>query len=121
MADFDQVIFEKKSFGDILKEIHQRNNVKEKQISGLITQLKDMITNIQDATMLVPLVKGYVDASIKNDDVLVKMASIVQNNLSKNNKAVDDTMLSDEDREQLLALAQQAIADNNLERIGGNA
>lgn len=120
MADFEQVIFDKKSFGDLLKEIHIRNNSKEKQITGLISQLKDMITSIQDATILVPLVKGYMDASIKNDDVLVKMVSIVQNNVSKN-KVVEDSSLSEEERDQLLALAQQAMVNNNVEQLGGKA
>jgi len=120
MADFDQVIFDKKSLGDLLKEIHIRNNSKEKQITGLISQLKDMITNIQDATILVPLVKGYVDASIKNDDILVKMTSIIQNNVSKN-KTVEESSLSEEERDQLLALAQQAMVDKNSENLGGQA
>ena len=36
MAEFDQVVFGKKKFSDILQEIYTRSTTKEKQISDLI-------------------------------------------------------------------------------------
>ena len=78
MDALDQIIFDDKSFSDLLKEIHGNSKKKSKQIGQLITELKPMMTSIGDATVIVPLIKEYMDISVKNDDQLIKMAAIVQ-------------------------------------------
>jgi hypothetical protein len=110
MANFDEVVFGKKTFSDILKEIYDRSSTKEKQINDLILQLQDLIQNIGDATMMVPLIAKYMELTIKNDDALIKMANIVQNAISRG-KATGDDSLTDSERDQLLQLAQQSVAD----------
>ena len=68
MAEFDQVVFGKKKFSDILQEIYTRSTTKEKQITDLIEQLKELIQNTGDAVMMVPLIASYMDLNLKNDD-----------------------------------------------------
>ena len=80
---FEEEIFEGKRFSDLLKEIHTNSKKKDKQINSLIAQLHPLVKNITDATILVPLIKDYIDAGIKNDDQLVKMAGIVQRAMSR--------------------------------------
>ena len=67
MSQFDEEIFEGKSFSDLLKEIHTNSKKKEKQINSLIAQLQPLVKNITDATILVPLIKDYLDVGIKNE------------------------------------------------------
>lgn len=110
MSNFDEVVFGKKTFSDILKEIYDRSATKEKQINDLILQLQDLIQNIGDATMMVPLIAKYMELTIKNDDALIKMANIVQSAINRG-KATGDDSLSDSERNQLLELAQQTVAD----------
>lgn len=110
MANFDEVIFGRKTFGDILKEIYDRSSTKEKQINDLILQLQDLIQNIGDATMMVPLIAKYMELTIKNDDALIKMAAIVQNAIKKGNDTGDYT-ISDTEKEELLKLANQKVAE----------
>lgn len=110
MSNFDQVVFGKKKFSDILREIYDRSATKEKQIVDLISQLKDLIQNIGDATMMVPLIAKYVELNIKNDDALIKMAAIVQNAISRGNDS-GDFMLPDNEKEELLRLAQESMAE----------
>ena len=56
--------------------------------------------------------------SVKNDDALVKLASVVQRLISANNRTSDDGSefgLSDEERDRLLREAEkeiQALKDN---------
>ena len=77
--DFNSVtLFGKKTFADLLKEIHTNSSNKEKEIKNLIESLKPFITSAGDAVIIVPLIKDYLDVSVKNDDLLIKMAGIVQ-------------------------------------------
>ena len=110
MAEFDQVVFGKKKFSDILQEIYTRSTTKEKQISDLIEQLKELIQTTGDAVMMVPLIASYMDLNLKNDDSLIKMANIVQKALVRG-KETGDFLLPDSEKEELLKLAQEASAE----------
>ena len=105
--DFSQVkLFGKKSFSDLLKEIHVNQKDKEVQLRSLIEGLKPMITSPGDAVIMVPLIKEYMELAIKNDDALIKMAGIVQR--AMNSKMVDsDELLSEEDKEMLFSSLQE--------------
>ena len=105
--DFNSVtLFGKKTFADLLKEIHTNSSNKEKEIKGLIESLKPFINSAGDAVIIVPLIKDYLDVSVKNDDLLIKMAGIVQRSMSTKN-GEDEGFLSDGDKEQLFMSIQQ--------------
>ena len=104
--DFEAKIFGSKSFSDILKNIYDNSKEKERQIKDLITGLKPLITDTQTALMVVPLIKEYLDVSVKNDDSLIKMAGIVQRAMANSNGGNDDNMLSEAEREQLMNAVQ---------------
>jgi hypothetical protein len=99
--DFTQVtLFGKKTYADLLKEIHTNQKDKEVQLRSLIEGLKPMVTCSSDAIIMVPLIKEYLELAIKNDDALIKMAGIVQR--AMNTKMADSgELLSDEDKELL--------------------
>ena len=115
LMDFTQVnLFGKKSFSDLLKEIHTNQKDKEVQLRSLIEGLKPLITDPGEATMIVPLIKEYMELAIKNDDALIKMAGIVQR--AMNSKMADtDEILSDEDKEMLFSSLQEL--DKKVEEI----
>jgi len=98
----DSVIFGKKKFSDILGEIYDNQKKKEKQISGLISELKPLINDIGDATLIVPLIKEYMDIGIRNDEQLIKMSTIIQRAL--NNSSSEDSLgITDEEKAELMA------------------
>jgi hypothetical protein len=105
--DFNSItLFGKKTFADLLKEIHTNSSTKEKEIKSLIEGLKPFITSAGDAVIIVPLIKDYLDVSVKNDDLLIKMAGIVQR--AMNSSASEDSMLiSDAEKEMLFESIQQ--------------
>ena len=78
MGNLDKNIFGKKKFSDILKEIYDNSKEKEKQISTLISELRPLIRDIGDATLIVHLIKEYLEIGVKNDEQLIKMAAIIQ-------------------------------------------
>ena len=98
---FDKVIFGKKKFSDLLEEIYTNQKRREAQVTALISELKPMVSDIGDATLIVPLIKEYMEIGVKNDDALIKMATLVQRALNSSNE--DGSLgISDEEKAQLL-------------------
>jgi len=112
--DKDQILFDNKSFSDLMRDIYNNTKKKEVQITGLIDQLKPMIRNMTDASMMVPLIKEYLEVSVKNDDNLVKLTAIVQRLLASNDRGgnTDGDSLSEDEKQQLLAAAQELLDKN---------
>ncbi len=102
MSKLDNLIFGKKKFSDILSEIYDNQKKKEKQITGLISELKPLISDIGDATLIVPLIKDYMEIGVRNDEQLIKMATIVQRVVSNSNNE-DSLGITDEEKQELMA------------------
>ena len=65
--------------------------------------LKPLINTAGEAVIIVPLIKDYLTTSVKNDENLIKMATIVQRVIAANSKGDDGELkFSDEEKEQLL-------------------
>ena len=107
MDSLNQIIFDDKSFSDILKEIHKNQSKKAKQLASLIAELRPLITNLGDATVVVPLIKEYMDISVKNDEQLIKMAAIVQRLSTGTANSGDGGTLTEADMEQLQEVASE--------------
>ena len=101
---FDELeVFKGKSFSGLLKDIYKNSAEKEKQIKILIGELRPLIKNIGDATIIVPLIKEYMEIGVKNDEQLVKMAAVVQRAVAANKSSdSNEFLLSDEEKKQLL-------------------
>lgn len=103
----DQIVFKNKKFSDLLEEIYINQNKKAKQITTLINELKPLISDVGDATLLIPLLKDYLDVGVKNDEQLIKLASIVQKtNQSKGLDNSSDEILTEDEKKQILDLAK---------------
>lgn len=113
--DKDSILFDDKSFSDLLRDVYQNNKKKETQINALVDQLKGMIRNITDASMMVPLIKEYLEVSVKNDDNLVRLTAIIQRLLMAADKGAksDELGLSESERTQLMQEAQSLLDANN--------
>ena len=99
--NFDQELFGSKKFSDLLKDIYENQKKKDRQINLLIADIKPMLNNISDAAILVPVIKDFIEVSVKNDEHLVKLAAVVQRAMS--NKADEsNSFLTDEEKEELM-------------------
>ena len=112
MDPLNQILFDDKSFGDLLKEIHGNQKKKAKQIAQLITELRPMMTSIGDATVIVPLIKEYMEISVKNDDALLKMAAIVQRLSTGTAASGDGGLLTEAEMEQLQQVAEEITKEH---------
>jgi septal ring factor EnvC (AmiA/AmiB activator) len=117
MEGFNIELFKGKSFSDLLKDIYSNSQKKDRQINVLISELRPLIKNIGDATVIVPLIKEYLEVGVKNDEHLVKLAAVVQRLISTNNKVQSETgqswILSDEEKRQLLEELDSLDVSNN--------
>jgi hypothetical protein len=103
MNGLDNVVFGGKKFSDILEEIYNNQKKKDKQISALIAELKPLVQEIGDATLIVPLIKEYLEISFKNDEQLIKMATIIQRIMNTGGSVENGFGISEEEKAQLLA------------------
>ena len=112
--DKDSLLFDDKSFSDLLRDVYNNTKKKENQINSLIDQLKPLIRNMTDASLMVPLIKEYLEVSVKNDDNLVRLTAIIQRLLVVNSKTQtgDELGLSEAEKKQLLEEAS-SILDNS--------
>ena len=74
----DKEIFKGKTLSDLFGEIYDNSKETKAQVKGLIGELKPLIENIGDATLLVPMIKEYMEMGVKNDEHLIKLAQVIQ-------------------------------------------
>ena len=105
-------IFGDKNFSDLSQEIYENNKLKKTQIDLLIQDVHGYIQGIEDIAIVGPIIKELMDVGIKNDDNLVKLATIYQRIMSK--QPIDDSdvgLLSEEEKEQLMATLEDVTTD----------
>ena len=107
MDPLNQILFDDKSFSDLLKEIHGNQKKKAKQLASLIAELRPLVQSLGDATVVVPLIKEYMEISVKNDDQLIKMAAIVQRLSTGASQSGDSGLLTAEEMDQLMDVAEE--------------
>ena len=108
----DFKIFGDKNFSDLSQEIYENNKLKKTQIDLLIQEVHGYIQGIEDIAIVGPIIKELMDVGIKNDDNLVKLATIYQRIMSK--QTVDDSdtsLLSEEEKEQLMQSLEDVSSD----------
>jgi len=76
--NLDKEIFKGKTLSDLFSEIYDNSKETKSQVKGLIGELKPLIENIGDATLLVPMIKEYMEIGVKNDEHLIKLATVIQ-------------------------------------------
>jgi|TARA_B110000046_G_C12654987_1_gene258180 hypothetical protein len=108
----DYKIFGDKNFSDLSEEIYENTKLKKTQIDLLIQEVHGYIQGIEDIAVVGPIIKELMDVGIRNDDNLVKLATIYQRIMSK--QTIDDSgaaLLSEEEKEQLMATLEDVTTD----------
>ena len=104
-------LFKGTNFSDLMRDIYHNSKKKSRQIDGLIKELQPLIKNTGDATVIVPMIKDYLEVSVKNDDALVKLAAVVQRIISATGKDDEGNEfgLTEEERARLIEEAESEI------------
>ena len=104
-------IFDGKTFEDLTKDIYENQQNKKLQLDLLIQEIHGMIQTMDDAVLITPLIKELFEVAIKNDEHLVKLASVWQRILGKNKNDEDGMLLSESEKEDLIAALQDDVED----------
>ena len=105
-------IFDGKSFEDLTKDIYDNQKNKKLQLDLLIQEVHGMIQTLDDAVLVTPMIKELFEVSIKNDEHLVKLASVWQRIISKSSSGDEESMLlSESEKEDLIAALQEDVND----------
>lgn len=102
MSILDSKIFKGKKFSDLLSEIYDNQKDKEKLIKTLISELKPLVQDMGSATLVVPLIKEYLEIGVKNDEQLIKVANTISKIISSGPNKDNRDQLSEEEKNQLL-------------------
>lgn len=99
--DFE--LFPGKSLNGLFEDIYNNQVQKKAKISSLINELKNMVRTPSDMGNIGPLINSLIDSSIKNDDHLVKLATIATKIVAADKKTEgQEGFLSAFEKEQLL-------------------
>ena len=105
-------IFDDKNFSDLSREIYENNKLKKTQIDLLIQEVHGYIQGIEDIAIVGPVLKELFDVAVKNDDNLLKLATVIQRIMSKHQLDDSDvSLLSDEEKEELMSSLEDAATE----------
>jgi hypothetical protein len=112
--DTDKEIFDGKTFSSLAKDIYFNSTRKSAQIEQLIKDLRTMVKDAGSATVIAPMIKDYIDVSVKNDDQLIKLSAVLQRFLSGSSSSDGDGSgsgggLTETEKEQLLQSVKKEV------------
>ena len=97
-------IFEGKTLSSLFKDIYKNSEYNRKQLDVLTKEIVGFIKDGDTAVQIVPMIKEYLEINVRNDELLVKLAAIVQKIISAENRvgSEDEFGLSETEKEQIL-------------------
>ena len=107
----DFKIFGDKNFSDLSEEIYENSKLKKTQIDLLVQEVHGYIQGIEDIAIVGPILKELIDVGVKNDDNLLKLATVIQRIMNKQADVTEETsLLSDDEKEELMSSLEDAAA-----------
>ena len=110
----DYEIFEGKTLSDVFKDIYDNSKTNKQQLEVLMKEVVGFIKDGDTAVQIVPMLKEYLEINVKNDEQLVKLATIVQR-ITAAEKRVSDSGdefgLSEAEKEQLMNAIESDVQE----------
>ena len=110
----DYEIFEGKTLSDVFKDIYDNSHTNKKQLEVLMKEVVGFIKDGDTAVQIIPMLKEYLEINVKNDEQLVKLATIVQR-ITAAEKRVSDSGdefgLSEAEKEQLMSAIETDVQE----------
>ena len=112
--DFE--LFPGKNLSGLFEDIYNNQITKKRHISELIAEMRKTIRHAGDMAVIGQILNDLIDSSVRNDDQLIKLATIAQRIMLANQKNDgEEGFLSAAEREQLLAEIEEV--QEEVERI----
>ena len=115
--DFE--VFDGKSLSDLFKDIYDNTQTNKKQLEVLMQEVVGFIKDGDTAVQIIPMLKEYLEINVKNDEQLVKLATIVQR-ITAAEKRVSDSGdefgLSEAEKEQLMNAIESDVQELQIKK-----
>lgn len=96
-------LFPGKDLSGLFRDIYNNQVHKKKKINELIEEIRELVKNSQDLSIIAPLINDMIGQSVKNDEHLLKLATIAQRLVIAEKKTEgDDGFLTEEEKRALL-------------------
>ena len=108
----DFKIFGDKNFSDLSQEIYENSKLKKTQIDLLVQEVHGYIQGIEDIAIVGTILKELMDVGVKNDDNLLKLATVIQRIMNKQADVTEETsLLSEDEKEELMNALEDMSGD----------
>ena len=115
----DYEIFEGKTLSDVFKDIYDNSKTNKQQLEVLMKEVVGFIKDGDTAVQIIPMLKEYLEINVKNDEQLVKLATIVQR-ITAAEKRVSDSGeefgLSEAEKEQLMNAIESYVQELQIKK-----
>ena len=115
----DYEIFEGKSLSSLFEDIYKNTEYNRKQLDVLTKELVQFIKDGDTAVQIVPMIKEYLEINVKNDEQLVKLATIVQRITAAEKRITSDDSefgLSEAEKEQLMSAIETDVQELQIKK-----
>jgi len=110
----DYEIFNGNTLSDVFKDIYDNSHTIKKQLEVLMKEVVGFIKDGDTAVQIIPMLKEYLEINVKNDEQLVKLATIVQRITAAEKRATSDDSefgLSEAEKEQLMNAIESDVQE----------
>ena len=115
----DYEIFEGKNLSDVFKDIYDNSKTNKQQLEVLMKEVVGFIKDGDTAVQIIPMLKEYLEINVKNDEQLVKLATIVQR-ITAAEKRVSDSGdefgLSEAEKQQLMDAIESDVQELQIKK-----
>ena len=115
----DYEIFEGKTLSDVFKDIYDNSHTNKKQLEVLMKEVVGFIKDGDTAVQIIPMLKEYLEINVKNDEQLVKLATIVQRITAAEKRMTSDDSefgLSEAEKEQLMSAIETDVQELQIKK-----
>lgn len=100
----DYQLFPGKNLSGLFEDIYNNQVRKKKHISEVIQEMRNLVRHASDLAVVGPIVKDLIETSVKNDETLVKLATIAQRLvIAESKNEGEEGFLTAAERERLLS------------------
>ena len=115
----DYEIFEGKTLSDVFKDIYDNSKTNKQQLEVLMKEVVGFIKDGDTAVQIIPMLKEYLEINVKNDEQLVKLATVVQRIMAAEKRVSDsgeEFGLSYAEKEQLMNAIESDVQELQIKK-----
>lgn len=101
---FNIIIFDNKTLSDMFADVYKNTENKRNQINEYVKNMVKLIRTPEDAAVLGPVIKDFLEVNVKNDEHIVRLVTVAQRLAALNIKSSsNEFVLSEDEKNQLLS------------------